>query len=195
MQYYFDLKNTRKVGIFRMDMLDANDFSQELTFIMIKRALLLLLLTAVWAFGSWWYYTCMIKGFCRADGAFTSAADRAKTIAATGAAAVAVTATGLTNDEAATPEPLESEPTTDTSDQATPSTTSEFIDQDNDAISDEDERRLGTNPASDDSDGVNIRGISIPASAAASTCANWSPFVPSADPALALPGDYYMFSA
>jgi outer membrane protein OmpA-like peptidoglycan-associated protein len=142
-------------------MLDANDFSQELTFIMIKRALLLLLLTAVWAFGSWWYYTCMIKGFCRADGAFTSAADRAKTIATTGAAAVAVTATGLVNDEQATPEPLETEPTTEAteaSDQtATPSTTSEFIDQDNDAISDEDERRLGTNPASDDSDGDGLK--------------------------------------
>jgi outer membrane protein OmpA-like peptidoglycan-associated protein len=127
---------------------------------MIKRALLLLLLTAVWAFGSWWYYTCMIKGFCRADGAFTSAADRAQTIATTGAAAVAVAATGLVNDEQATPAPLESEPTTDTkepTDPATPSTTSEFIDQDNDAISDEDERRLGTNPASDDSDGDGLK--------------------------------------
>ena len=135
---------------------------------MIKRALLLLLLTAVWAFGSWWYYTCMIKGFCRVDGAFTSAADRTKTVATTGAAAVAVTATGLVNDEQATPETLEPEPTTETtqatetadqepSPTATPSTTSEFIDQDNDAISDEDERRLGTNPASDDSDGDGLK--------------------------------------
>ena len=120
---------------------------------MIKRALLLLLLTAVWAFGSWWYYTCMIKGFCRTDGAFTSATDRAKTIAATGAAAVTATATGLISDEATdsqTPEPTQE--ATETNEQATPSTTTEFLDQDKDAISDEDERRLGTDPSSDDSD-------------------------------------------
>ena len=151
---------------------------------MIKRALLLLLLTAVWAFGSWWYYTCMIKGFCRTDGAFTSASDRAKTIAATGTAAVAATAAGLASgNQADTPEPAadkqadkqdsaDAEPTTakdadtepadtETSEEAakqTPAvTTDEFVDQDNDAISDEDERRLGTDPTKDDSDGDGIK--------------------------------------
>ena len=118
---------------------------------MIKRALLLLLLTAVWAFGSWWYYTCMIKGFCRTNGTFTSATDRTK--AAVGAGTAAIAATGLTNDEqetqAATTENANT--TQDLSDTA-PVTTSEFVDQDKDAISDEDERRLGTNPAMDDSD-------------------------------------------
>ena len=140
---------------------------------MIKRALLLLLLTAVWAFGSWWYYTCMIKGFCRTDGAFTSAADRAKTVAATGAAAIATTATGLVGGEKAetqdspdtdqasnqdTEEKPETAETPAADDQTTPATTtSEFVDQDNDAISDEDERRLGTDPAKDDSDGDGIK--------------------------------------
>ena len=132
---------------------------------MIKRALLLLLLTAVWAFGSWWYYTCMIKGFCSTDGAFSSATDKAKTIAATGAATVAATATGLINDEqvteqSTTPAPLEADEaaaTPEQTEQAAPPTTSEFVDQDNDAISDEDERRLGTDPASDDSDKDGIK--------------------------------------
>lgn len=31
---------------------------------MKKRALILLILTAIWTLGSWWYYTCKIKGFC-----------------------------------------------------------------------------------------------------------------------------------
>lgn len=107
---------------------------------MIKRALLLLLLTAVWAFGSWWYYTCIIKGFCRTDGAFTSASDRAMTIVTTGTAAATVTTTALVSNEPSAPQT------------PAPITTSEFIDLDNDAISDEDERRIGTDPSADDSD-------------------------------------------
>jgi len=139
---------------------------------MIKRALLLLLLTAVWAFGSWWYYTCMIKGFCRTDGAFTSAADRAKAVTATGAAAIATTSAAVSSSE---PADTKDTATDDTQTQdkgkkssATDSdktvqkptalaTTSEFVDQDNDAISDEDERRLGTDPANDDSDGDGLK--------------------------------------
>ena len=31
---------------------------------MKKRALILLMLTALWSIGSWWWYTCKIKGFC-----------------------------------------------------------------------------------------------------------------------------------
>lgn len=141
---------------------------------MIKRALLLLLLTAVWAFGSWWYYTCMIKGFCRTDGAFTSAADRAKAVTATGAAAIATTAAALTTGESADKEetatedtqtptedtdtkPAATDPDESTQKPAAPTTASEFIDQDNDAISDEDERRLGTDPAKDDSDGDGLK--------------------------------------
>ena len=107
---------------------------------MIKKAFLLLLLAAVWAFGSWWYYTCVIKGFCRSNGTFTSAADRAAlaTTAAVGAAGVAIAT------DAATPD-------------NTPESSTDFIDQDNDAISDEDERSLGTDPANDDSDADGIK--------------------------------------
>lgn len=107
---------------------------------MIKRALLLLLLTAVWAFGSWWYYTCMIKGFCRADGEFTSVADKAKTTAV-GATAAATGAIVAGADKVA---------------DATQPKTTDFVDQDGDAISDEDERALGTDPANVDSDGDGV---------------------------------------
>ncbi len=31
---------------------------------MKKRVLTLLILTTIWGLGSWWYYTCKIKGFC-----------------------------------------------------------------------------------------------------------------------------------
>lgn len=31
---------------------------------MKKRVLILLILAAIWTLGSWWYYTCKIKGFC-----------------------------------------------------------------------------------------------------------------------------------
>lgn len=34
---------------------------------MKKRVLILLILTAIWTLGSWWYYTCKIKGFCSAS--------------------------------------------------------------------------------------------------------------------------------
>ena len=109
---------------------------------MIKKALLLLLLAAVWAFGSWWYYTCVIKGFCRTNGTFTSAADRAKGAALTTAAATGIViATGANS--------------SDDANQQAPAT--DFIDQDNDAISDDDERSLGTDPSSDDSDSDGIK--------------------------------------
>jgi outer membrane protein OmpA-like peptidoglycan-associated protein len=111
-----------------------------MTTIMIKRALLLLLLTAVWAFGSWWYYTCMIKGFCRADGVFTSATEKAKT-AAISATAITTGAVVASGDKVA---------------DAVQPTTTDFVDQDGDAISDEDERSLGTDPAKKDSDGDGI---------------------------------------
>ena len=32
--------------------------------LMKKRVLTLLILTTIWSLGSWWYYTCKIKGFC-----------------------------------------------------------------------------------------------------------------------------------
>lgn len=32
--------------------------------LMKKRVLTLLILTTIWGLGSWWYYTCKIKGFC-----------------------------------------------------------------------------------------------------------------------------------
>ncbi len=34
---------------------------------MKKRVLTLLILTTIWVLGSWWYYTCKIKGFCDAS--------------------------------------------------------------------------------------------------------------------------------
>ena len=107
---------------------------------MIKRALLLLLLAAVWAFGSWWYYTCMIKGFCRADGEFTSMTEKAKTAAITATAATGAIVAG--GDKAA---------------EAVQPKTTDFVDQDGDAISDEDERSLGTDPANMDSDADGIQ--------------------------------------
>ncbi|PWQ99002.1 OmpA family protein [Leucothrix arctica] len=109
---------------------------------MIKKALLLLLLAAVWAFGSWWYYTCMIKGFCRTNGTFTSAAERAKGAAITTAAATGIVVAAGAN-------------TPKEDDQQVAAT--DFIDQDNDAISDEDERSLGTDPSNDDSDSDGIK--------------------------------------
>lgn len=122
---------------------------------MIKRALLLLLLTAVWAFGSWWYYTCMIKGFCRANGVFTSAAERANT-AALPATVAATGALALADSEADTSTETAADTKADTP-VAPVTTTTDFIDADNDAISDETERSLGTDPENDDSDGDGIK--------------------------------------
>jgi outer membrane protein OmpA-like peptidoglycan-associated protein len=122
---------------------------------MIKRALLLLLLTAVWAFGSWWYYTCMIKGFCRANGVFTSAAERANT-AALPATVAATGALALADSDADTSTETADDTKADTP-VAPVTTTTDFIDADNDAISDETERSLGTDPENDDSDGDGIK--------------------------------------
>ena len=122
---------------------------------MIKRALLLLLLTAVWAFGSWWYYTCMIKGFCRANGVFTSAAERANT-AALPATVAATGALALADSDADTSTETAADTKADTP-VAPVTTTTDFIDADNDAISDETERSLGTDPENDDSDGDGIK--------------------------------------
>lgn len=105
---------------------------------MIKRALLLLLLTAAWAFGCWWYYTCMIKGFCRADSA-PSTSEEVKSSALTATTAGAMIAAGKST-------PQDTQPKT-----------TEFVDQDGDAISDEDERALGTDPTKEDSDGDGIK--------------------------------------
>lgn len=107
---------------------------------MIKRALLLLILTAAWAFGSWWYYTCKIKGFCRADGAVSNVTDTAMSTAAT-ATAAATGAIAAGGEKVA---------------EALDTKTTDFVDQDGDAISDEDERALGTDPANTDSDGDGI---------------------------------------
>lgn len=104
---------------------------------MMKRALLLLLLTAAWAFGSWWYYTCKIKGFCRADGEVAIVTDSTTNTAIT-TAAVATGAIAAGEDQTT---------------QALQPKTTDFADQDGDAISDEDERALGTDPANVDSDG------------------------------------------
>jgi outer membrane protein OmpA-like peptidoglycan-associated protein len=49
------------------------------------KSLLVLLLAGIWGVGSWWWYTCKIKGFCGAD---TTAAQVTTGVAATGAAAL-----------------------------------------------------------------------------------------------------------
>lgn len=103
---------------------------------MIKRALLLLLLTAAWAFGSWWYYTCTIKGFCQTKDPSLNTAETASNTTPNAAPASNDTNRSTSSEQAA----------------ISPVTTSDFVDQDGDAISDEDERSLGTNPDNADSD-------------------------------------------
>ena len=74
---------------------------------MKKRVLILLILTAIWTLGSWWYYTCKIKGFCGTTNKDLNATSPAAAIA-TPTAAIETTdpkhvldsdGDGLTDDE------------------------------------------------------------------------------------------------
>ncbi|MDD5394267.1 MAG: OmpA family protein [Thiothrix sp.] len=56
---------------------------------MKMKSLIVLLLAGIWGVGSWWWYTCKIKGFCGAD---TTAAQIATGTAAAGISGLANTA-------------------------------------------------------------------------------------------------------
>ena len=92
------------------------------------KSLLVLLLAGIWGVGSWWWYTCKIKGFCGAD---VKTAQVAAGAATTGAAALSSGA----GSSAAT-------------DNAT--------DSDHDGIPDSKEIALGLNPNNADTDGDGV---------------------------------------
>jgi len=108
----------------------------------MKAKSLVLLLAGIWGVGSWWYYTCEIKGFCGSGAEKTVVAT-----AATGAAATAITAAAT-----AANEPTESAETGETS-------TTEPTDSDNDGLPDDLETRLGLDPHLSDSDGDGVSDI------------------------------------
>lgn len=81
----------------------------------------------------------MIKGFCRSGSEQTTSTTEAVKTSAVAVATGAIVADNI-----------------DTT-QNNPPKTTEFIDQDNDAISDEDERTLGTDPTNEDSDNDGLK--------------------------------------
>ena len=93
---------------------------------MKKRALILLILTAIWTLGSWWYYTCKIKGFC-------------------GTSNTALDNQSQTTPPNPAPIPVKS---ADGSQQVT--------DSDGDGLTDGEEAAIGTNPQKADSDADGI---------------------------------------
>ena len=92
------------------------------------KSLLVLLLAGIWGVGSWWWYTCKIKGFCGAD---VKTAQVAAGTAA-GAAALAGAGTNAMNANGDT------------------------TDSDNDGIPDAKEMELGLDPHNADTDGDGI---------------------------------------
>ncbi len=121
---------------------------------MKKRVLILLILAAIWTLGSWWYYTCKIKGFCSSNKALTTAG-------AIGAASMAIPAVSeaeekeaKTNEDDKTESEEKEEPQqTDNTDSAEPK---EAVDSDGDGLTDDEEATLKTNPNKTDSDGDGI---------------------------------------
>ena len=93
---------------------------------MKKRVLTLLILTTIWGLGSWWYYTCKIKGFC--DSSY-KALNTNTTIPAS---VNSNTKTEATND------------------------TTQMLDSDADGLTDEEEITLETDPQKTDSDADGI---------------------------------------
>ena len=65
---------------------------------MKAKSLIVLLLAGIWGVGSWWWYTCKVKGFCGAD---TSSAQIAAGTAATGAAALSGSASDAAKNDKA----------------------------------------------------------------------------------------------
>ena len=91
------------------------------------KSLLVLLLAGIWGVGSWWWYTCKIKGFCGAD---VKTAQDAAGVASGGAAL----SSGAGNS----------------------SSTDDTKDSDNDGIPDLKEIELGLNPNNADTDGDGV---------------------------------------
>ena len=91
------------------------------------KSLLVLLLAGIWGVGSWWWYTCKIKGFCGAD---VKTAQVAAGVASGGAAL----SSGAGNS----------------------SSTDSTKDSDNDGIPDLKEVELGLNPNNADTDGDGV---------------------------------------
>ena len=91
------------------------------------KSLLVLLLAGIWGVGSWWWYTCKIKGFCGAD---VKTAQVATGVASGGAAL----SSGAGNS----------------------SSTDDTKDSDNDGIPDLKEIELGLNPNNADTDGDGV---------------------------------------
>ncbi|SEA72893.1 Outer membrane protein OmpA [Thiothrix caldifontis] len=98
---------------------------------MKTKSLIVLLLAGIWGVGSWWWYTCKVKGFCGAD---ATPAQVAVGTAATGAAAALSGSASDADDKT-------SDDTTDT---------------DGDGIPDAKEKTLGLDPNKEDSDGDGI---------------------------------------
>ena len=119
---------------------------------MKKRVLILLILAAIWTLGSWWYYTCKIKGLCHSNKALTTA----------GAIGAVSTALPVTSEKEATDvvetmdeaEGEEKEP--QKTDSADSEVSKESVDSDGDGLTDDEETTLKTNPNKTDSDGDGI---------------------------------------
>ncbi|HPQ96719.1 MAG TPA: OmpA family protein, partial [Thiolinea sp.] len=141
------------------------------------RTLAVLLLAGIWGVGSWWWYTCKIKGFCAPERTADQTATPLATAAGSGLAATSAPPTeqpeaAAVTDTAggATPETAEAAENTDrnttaagageTADTAksaaTPAdeaNTGSDTDSDNDGLPDSREKALGLNPEQADSDG------------------------------------------
>lgn len=92
------------------------------------KSLLVLLLAGIWGIGSWWWYTCKIKGFCGAE------RTTAQVAASTAAAGTALAA--------------KSDDTTGAG--------SKEVDTDGDGLSDTQEAQMGLDPTKKDTDGDGI---------------------------------------
>jgi outer membrane protein OmpA-like peptidoglycan-associated protein len=111
---------------------------------MKKRVLILLILTTIWTLGSWWYYTCKIKGFCSSLN---------KTLSTSGAVGTVATAIPVVSEmEEAVVATGEAPKQGDSADLEP----RETIDSDGDGLTDEEEITLATNPNKTDSDGDGI---------------------------------------
>lgn len=91
------------------------------------KSLLVLLLAGIWGIGSWWWYTCKIKGFCGAERTTAQVAAAGTTAAGTALAAKSGETTGATS-----------------------------TDTDGDGLSDTQEAQMGLDPTKKDTDGDGI---------------------------------------
>ncbi len=91
------------------------------------KSLLVLLLAGIWGIGSWWWYTCKIKGFCGAERTTAQVAAAGTAAAGTALAAKSGEKTGATS-----------------------------TDTDGDGLSDTQEAQMGLDPTKKDTDGDGI---------------------------------------